>query len=577
MFCNITLPLQAGLTGGPEVLRDTAQIAHFLAHNASCSSLPSLFHTITQHLDKLPDHQWYQILARLAKRSHQESDDFTEVEAALIKVITSQISQIESQSPRSLQANIAHLTGAVELCSAAPFTHQRVPNFPVLLQAVEGLLKSRIPAPARLELLKVGPWLTGVRSTRAWQGTRMCYSLACIELKLVLEELVHRCQKRETGDDTGSNTPTETSTNDTNTSSSTGTGNTSTGTGDTSTGTGDTNTGTGDTSTGTCDTITGTGDTNTGTGDTSTGTGDTNTGNLESIIACCETVENCISELVDEQNELPGELLTAFISDIRMAVRSAMFYLQHMDPGEPEFVPVLRLFMRWCSDDSVEVNEIIATFSALKAFYSIPDNYKEYSGFLVLAVIFQMEDRTFRDYVKSDLGYYLLDISLRSLPDCSLTLAPIFNELLSRDIYLKPGQLVDLPGLCGVFCHASKTLTPTSLSVIQTAAYLILCYSKRGLVPACRDGFNLTTWTCRSVNFLLAPLRGTAPSWLDLQDMWLSSVHSVCELVERSPDEIMFGGVDVGFLASQSVNHSEVGGEVTNMLEDLLSLIVGQS
>ena len=89
----------------------------------------------------------------------------------------------------------------------------------------------------------------------------------------------------------------------------------------------------------------------------------------------------------------------------------------------------------------------------------------------------------------------------------------------------------------------------------------------------------MSIWTCKAINYLLVPLSSEEPpeNWFDLKDIWFSSVHSICELIEKSSEEILFSGVDMDVLIRKSMNCSEVGDEVSGTLEELLSLIVGSS
>ena len=495
-----------------ELKQDVLGIFQFLAHTNSHEQAIHLLHLLLANLNDLENIlDWSSLIGVLFRKLYQDGHCSSETERSLISVTEKVINSFETESPTSVDKNLNLLVGSVKLISSAPFLHQKISNFPAVLSCAENLLKSKIPADKRQVLLKVAPFLTEVNSCSSWSGTKICSSLACIELKLALEELVHRFEE------SGEVEATEI-----------------------------------------C---------------------------AGSVVACCETIENCISEMVDENSQLGGEILQSMIDDIRMAMTSTMFYLQKGLHKQDTFVPTLRLFMRWLSDDSADVNEIISTFRALKDFYSFAQNYSEYGGFLVSAVIFQMEDKKFREFVKTDLAYFLIEISLLGLLSAKcLVLAPIFNDLLTYDIFLNmrkvSGNDQVSQSLCSLFCHEDKALSAFSLCRIQVSSYLILCLSKRNqsMQSVC-EHYTVSGWTCRAVNYLLSPFQGNRPpgDWLDLKDIWLSSVHSICELIEKSSEEVLFDGVNMDVLIRKSVNYSEIGDEISGALEDLLSLIVSSS
>ena len=496
-----------------DLRNDVQQIFHFLIHGVQEEGGVQIFKLLLTNLNASKSIvSWCPLLSTLYKKLLQVGHSSIYTDKSLISVAEKLISNIETESPTSVDKNLNLTVGVVQLVSGSPFLYQRIPNFSTVLSCTENLLKSKIPAEKRRTLLQVAPFLTEVYSCSSWIGNKMCYNLACIELKLALEEIVHKYE--ESGEETVSEV---------------------------------------------C---------------------------MESIVACCGTIENCIGELVDsENNQMDGKLLQSLIDDIRMAMTSSMFYLQKSLTKQGVFIPVLRLFMRWLSDDSADVDQIIATFTALKNFYEIPKNYSEFGNFMVSAVIFQMEDKKFRDFAKNEFAYFLLEISLRGLlsSEC-LILAPVFNDLLTYDIFINLKKISEKDQMseciCRIFSLEDKTLSTFSLCQIQVCSYLILCLTKRNqsLQSVC-DSYTVSIWTSKAINYLLAPLRGEEPpeNWLDLKDIWFSSVHSVCELIEKSSEEIIFSGVDMDVLIRKSMNCSETGDEISGALEELLSLIVGSS
>ena len=484
-------------------------MAHAISAEQGVQLLDKLLSVNVQDFENVID--WCSLIGLLFRKLHQGGHGSSKTEKSFISTAEKVINSVETESPTSVDKNLNLLVGAIQLVSSTPLLYQKISNFSTVLSCTENLFKSKIPADKRQVLLKVAPFLTEVYSCSSWGGTKICYSLTCIELKLALEELVHRFEESE-----------------------------------------------------------------------EVGVSDRC---LETVVLCCGTVENCISEMVDENNKVEGEVLQGIIDDIRMAMTSIMFYIQKGLYEQATFVPALRLFMRWLSDDSTDVNEIISTFSALKDFYFINQNYSDYGGFLVSAVIFQMEDKKFREYVKNDLIYFLLEISLLGKNSSEpFVLAPIFNDLLTYDIFLDLEKLFEGEGvsqsLCNLFCHEDKVLSTSSLCQLQVCSYLLLCLTKRNkpLQSVC-DHYTSSGWTCKAINYLISPFRGVESSedLAGLKNVWLSSVHSIYDLIEKSSEEILFDGVDMDVLIRKSANYSEVGDEVSGALEELLSLIVGSS
>ena len=435
---------------------------------------------------------------------------FQGVEERLMSVVQNYIDKMGKESPKSLDTDLDLVTGVLTLISCKPTLCQKINNFCLLLDTTENLLKSRLPAEKRLVLLSEGAILTDICSLSSWSGTQTCYSLACIELKLVLEEISHKHEETQKTDISDA-----------------------------------------------C---------------------------IEGVIGCCGTIENSIGEMVDENVQTSGEILQKLIDDIRMVMKSVMFYLQKTDLMEQKiFVPVLRLFMRWLSDDSSETQDIIETFESLKAFFAVEQYYSTCGSFLVSAVLFQMEDEKFRNYVKDDLGYFLIDIGIRgstSNSTCAFIFAPIFNDLLSYDIFLSPSKILQSECsklLSQVLCYEQSELSFCSLSYIQLSSYLILCFGKRNTVlSSVYKLWDINRWVSNSINYLLAPLMQDKvdKNWLELKDMWFSSVNAVCLLLEKSDETITYDQTNMEFLISRSSNYSEIGDEISGALEELLALIV---
>ncbi|KAL5259967.1 hypothetical protein ACHWQZ_G010175 [Mnemiopsis leidyi] len=311
-----------------DLLKDVHQIFHFLIHEAKEEQGIQIFKMLLANITASECIvSWCPLISTLYKKLLELGHSSIDADRILILVAEKLISNIETESPTSVDKNLNLTVGVTQLVSGSHFLYQRIPSFSVVLSCTENLLKSKIPAEKQQILLQVAPFLTEVLSCRSWSGNKMFYNLASIELKLALEEIVHRFE--ESGEVLVSEI---------------------------------------------C---------------------------MKSIVSCCGTIENCIGELVDsENNQMDGKLLQSLIDDIRMAMTSAMFYLQKGLTQQGVFIPVLRLLMRWLSDDSAEVDQIIATFNALKDFYKIPKSYSEFGNFIVSAVIFRMEDKKFREYVE---------------------------------------------------------------------------------------------------------------------------------------------------------------------------------
>ena len=493
----------------PETEADVIEILQFLVQQITTNQIFNMSELIISFLPSLSlFNRWATIVRNLYEKADLNNMETPhKTEEAIISVIVDSINKLGTESLVSLDTNINLVMGILTLVSCRPFFHQKIVNFSVLLDTVENLLKSRLPADTRLVLMKGASILTDICSLSSWSGTKTCYSLACIELKLILEEVVHKFEESQTLEISD-----------------------------------------------TC---------------------------IEGVIGCCVTIENSINEMVDENAQTPGETLQKLIDDIRMAMSSAMFYLQKTELVEQViFVPVLRCFMRWLSDDSSCIQDIINTFSSLKTFYENEQNYISYGSFIVSAILFQMEDQVFRTYVKDDLGYFLLHVGVRSFSKYALIVAPIFNDLLSYDIFLNTNKIIERTCFSELVSQLlsfdESEFSFRGLSLIQFCSYVILCFSKRNInINTVHEPWDLSQWVTRTINYLLVPFiqEESDQSWVELKEVWFSSVYSVCQLLEKIDEGVCFEQVNMRLLVSRSSNYSELGDEVSGALEELLALV----
>ena len=158
------------------------------------------------------------------------------------------------------------------------------------------------------------------------------------------------------------------------------------------------------------------------------------------LVACCETIEDSLNEIVSNAQCIPVETSATLIDAIRMCMKSVIFFMEHRNYEYDFFPAVFRVYMRWLSEDNYDVSDVIQSFVHCRSL--LATNWKNYSHFLPSGVINQMESKLFVEFLKNEYGLYLAELSLMNNPvEEGIVLAPIFNELLSRKVYL------DLSGL----------------------------------------------------------------------------------------------------------------------------------
>ena len=296
----------------------------------------------------------------------------------------------------------------------------------------------------------------------------------------------------------------------------------------------------------------------------------------QTLVACCETIEYGLNEIVSDAQSIPVETSAALIDAIRMCMKSVMFFMEHSSYDYDFFPAVFRMYMRWLSEDNYDVSDVIQSFVHCRNL--LATNWKSYSHFLPSAVINQMESRLFVDFLENEYGLYLVELSLINNPiEEGIVLAPIFNELLSRKVYL------DLSGLLSK-TSAKDSITACSgiksskfsfemLTLIQFIAYVNMCAF---VFQKTIDGLDFDNWLVKSINYVLKPIFDEAlpKKWMDLQNVWISSVNSICICLHTVQSNTARMQINIDGLVSKCNNNSESVDEITDTLEELLSAII---
>lgn len=293
------------------------------------------------------------------------------------------------------------------------------------------------------------------------------------------------------------------------------------------------------------------------------------------IVNCCQSIENCIKQLVN--GDTVTEHTQSLIDAIRMALSSVMFFLRNSDCLEHDSAnAVIRLFACWLTEDTGELEDIKATLKVLVPL--LCDDKRAMLGLFVSAINNQMEHEGFQSFVETDLCPELISFAKANIwEEEFINLVPIFNELLNQDKYpLIPGN----EGTSGLpfTVQLPDKIDLRYLSTVQLQCFLYMCYHKQrsNLLVTKIDAFE---WMNRILVFTLSPFNsplsanweeGLPSDWADLKDVWLSTVHAVCLVINTVPDPSRIS-CDLTSLAAKCANYSETYNEVTCSLETLLA------
>ena len=253
------------------------------------------------------------------------------------------------------------------------------------------------------------------------------------------------------------------------------------------------------------------------------------------IVNCCQSIENCINQLVN--GDTVTEYTQTLIDAIRMALSSVMFFLQNTHCLEHDSAnAVIRLFAYWLTEDTGELEDIKSTLKVLVPV--LCDEKREMLGLFVSAIINQMENEQFQTFVETDLCPELLGLAKANIwEEEFINLVPIFNELLNQDKFPQiPGS--ETSAALPFTVQLPDQINLRYLSTVQLQCFIFVCYRKNRSGHL-YNGFDALDWMNKIVAFTLSPFNsplanweeGLPADWAELKDVWLSTIHAVCLVI----------------------------------------------
>eukprot|EP00116_Pleurobrachia_bachei_P001866 sb/3462128/ len=274
------------------------------------------------------------------------------------------------------------------------------------------------------------------------------------------------------------------------------------------------------------------------------------------LVALALTIGNCISHLA--KLEEAGEAVWRQISDLRTTMESVALYLQTITTRTPLTVHLFSIYLSWLADDEAEhtIPTLISLSDYLLAVWE-GAAHKEFHYFCLSysisrGLVNQLAKAEFRCFIMDSFGGVLLRMAFCEYEaGIPISLLPVFDELVSLQLYCIIPSEVDTVKLF---------LDPPNLATIRSCCFLLLCHEKYSTTP---PSFSAQNWLGATVDYLL---ECQSPS-----DLWLCSVRTVAETLERCPQD--FDHINVEGLLGASLTHG--GQDCSELLEILEELTIG--